>query len=313
MPNLGASRASAHDLELVALAASGERAAFGELVRRHGSAVRTLLRRMGAAAAVGDEASMAGFLMAFERISEFRGEGTFQTWVKGLATRVYIKRLARMGLVDLAQTPRDPPEVARAYSDPLDEALEGLPLSERLCVAACFGAGLSHAEVADALNTSTARVKTCVDGGVGRLMGRLLARSECDKGRVAQPMTDMGFHMDIERRFANAVSMPDAEFFSLRMADRLDRGWGFRQVLIGGLGLIGGLIGGAELLGSGLIGRATALRAQAEALIARLGDLRAVPHQISIRTSTEAEILWMSGLLAIVALALFAIRALRNL
>jgi hypothetical protein len=256
---------------------------------------------------------MAGFLMAFDRISEFRGEGTFQAWVKGLATRFYIKRLGRMGLVDLAQTARHPPEVARAASDTFDEALEGLPLTERLCISACFGAGLSHAEVADALNTSTARVKIFVEGGVGRLRGRLSAQSECEKGPMAQPMTDLAFLMDIERRFSDALPLPDAEFFSLRMADRLDRGWGFRQVLIGGLGLMGGLIGGAELLGSGLIGRATALRAQADALMDRLGDLRAVPHLISIRTSTEAEILWMSGLLAIVALALFAIRALRNL
>ncbi len=38
-----------HDTALAALAAAGGRKAFGELVRRHGSAVRGLLRRMGAA------------------------------------------------------------------------------------------------------------------------------------------------------------------------------------------------------------------------------------------------------------------------
>ena len=38
-----------HDVELAALAAAGDRPAFGELVRRHGSAVRGLLRRMGLA------------------------------------------------------------------------------------------------------------------------------------------------------------------------------------------------------------------------------------------------------------------------
>jgi len=45
------SLASLHDVELSAYAAAGERRAFGELVRRHGSAVRGLLRRMGAQAA----------------------------------------------------------------------------------------------------------------------------------------------------------------------------------------------------------------------------------------------------------------------
>ena len=36
-----------HDVELAQLATTGDRAAFGELARRHGSAVRALLRRMG--------------------------------------------------------------------------------------------------------------------------------------------------------------------------------------------------------------------------------------------------------------------------
>ena len=38
--------ASLHDVELCSHAATGERRAFGELVRRHGSAVRGVLRRM---------------------------------------------------------------------------------------------------------------------------------------------------------------------------------------------------------------------------------------------------------------------------
>ena len=44
-----------HDVELCSFAAAGERRAFGELVRRHASAVRHLLRRMGAQAAEADD------------------------------------------------------------------------------------------------------------------------------------------------------------------------------------------------------------------------------------------------------------------
>ena len=70
--------ASLHDVELCSYAAAGERRAFGELVRRHGSAVRHLLRRMGAQAAESDDVAQDAFLAAFERIAEFRGEGTFE-------------------------------------------------------------------------------------------------------------------------------------------------------------------------------------------------------------------------------------------
>src|SRR3978361_1758849 len=87
--------ASLHDVELCSHAALGERAAFGELVRRHGSAVRGVLRRMGASASGGDDVAQDAFLTAFERIAEFRGEGTFAAWVKKIAARLYLRRLQR--------------------------------------------------------------------------------------------------------------------------------------------------------------------------------------------------------------------------
>ena len=87
--------ANLHDVELCSLAATGERRAFGELVRRHGSAVRGLLRRMGAQAAEADDVAQDAFLTAFERIAEFRGEGTFAAWVKKIAARLYLRRLQR--------------------------------------------------------------------------------------------------------------------------------------------------------------------------------------------------------------------------
>lgn len=66
-------KAGLHDVELAALAAAGDRAAFGELVRRHGPAVRGLLRRMGAEPALADDLAQDAFLAAFEAIAEFRG------------------------------------------------------------------------------------------------------------------------------------------------------------------------------------------------------------------------------------------------
>ena len=56
-----------HDVELAAQAAAGGRREFGELVRRHGSAVRSLLRRMGAQGAEADDVAQDAFLQAFEK------------------------------------------------------------------------------------------------------------------------------------------------------------------------------------------------------------------------------------------------------
>lgn len=169
--------AKLHDVELSALAATGERHAFGELVRRHGSAVRALLRRMGAQASEADDVAQDAFLTAFERIAEFRGEGTFVAWVKRIAARAYLRRLQkerRIGAFAAETVEDDPPPRGDADAAiDLDGALKELGAAERLCVSLCFGAGLSHAEAAEALNLPLGTVKSHVKRGLDKLRTRL--------------------------------------------------------------------------------------------------------------------------------------------
>ena len=170
--------ASLHDVELCSHAAVGERAAFGELVRRHGSAVRGVLRRMGAQATEADDVAQDAFLTAFERIAEFRGEGTFAAWVKKIAARIYLRRLQRerkLGAMT-AEAVEDDPPAGRADADAaidLDGALKALGAAERICVTMCFGAGLSHTEAAEALNLPLGTVKSHVKRGLDKLRARL--------------------------------------------------------------------------------------------------------------------------------------------
>ncbi|HEY3812986.1 MAG TPA: sigma-70 family RNA polymerase sigma factor [Caulobacteraceae bacterium] len=166
-----------HDVELAALAAAGGRKEFGELVRRHGTAVRGVLRRMGADAATADDMAQDAFLQAFERVAEFRGEGTFVAWVKRIAARLYLKRRRKDAQLILEAEPREPqgqaiaPDAAGRID--LDDALKILGPAERLCVSLCYGAGLSHAEVAQALNTPLGTVKSHVKRGLDKLRERM--------------------------------------------------------------------------------------------------------------------------------------------
>ena len=179
MPGLGHTKfASLHDIELCAQSAMGERRAFGELVRRHGSAVRGVLRRMGAQGAEADDVAQDAFLTAFERIAEFRGEGTFAAWVKKIAARLYLRRLQRdrrLGAMT-AEAIEDEADVVHGDADAtidLEEALKVLSATERLCVTMCFGAGLSHTEAAEALNLPLGTVKSHVKRGLEKLRTRL--------------------------------------------------------------------------------------------------------------------------------------------
>ena len=173
--------ASLHDVELCSFAAAGERRAFGELVRRHSSAVRGLLRRMGAATSEADDVAQDAFLTAFERVAEFRGEGTFAGWVKRIAARSYLRRLQKerklavFAAEGLEETAQAPPRGDADASIDLDGALKELGPAERLCVSMCFGAGLSHTEAAEALNLPLGTVKSHVKRGLEKLRARLAA------------------------------------------------------------------------------------------------------------------------------------------
>jgi RNA polymerase sigma-70 factor (ECF subfamily) len=177
MTGSGHSRyASLHDVELCSLAATGERRSFGELVRRHGSAVRGVLRRMGAQGAEADDVAQDAFLTAFERVSEFRGEGTFAGWVKKIAARLYLRRLQRerrLGAMTAEAVEDETPGSDADAAIDLDGALQALNATERICVTMCFGAGLSHSEAAEALNLPLGTVKSHVKRGLEKLRTRL--------------------------------------------------------------------------------------------------------------------------------------------
>lgn len=173
-----------HDVELAASAAAGDRRAYGELVRRHGSAVRGLLRRLGADSATADDLAQDAFMAGFEQVAEFRGEGTFGAWIKKIAARLYLKKVKREARLIFSDTvePVEDAMVRDASGDAasridLDEALKALSRGERLCVSLCYGADWSHGEAAEALNIPIGTVKSHVKRGLDKLRAKL-ARPE---------------------------------------------------------------------------------------------------------------------------------------
>ena len=165
-----------HDVELAALAAAGDRRAFGELVRRHNPGVRGVLMRMGADPSTADDVAQDAFLTAFSRIGEFRGEGTFAGWVKRIAARHYVRGW-RKRHAEILQSEQEEGasagEGAAASRIDLDEALRGLSPAERMCVSLCYGAGFSHAQAAETLNVPLGTVKSHVKRGLDKLRLRL--------------------------------------------------------------------------------------------------------------------------------------------
>jgi RNA polymerase sigma-70 factor (ECF subfamily) len=123
-------RETAEDRILVDAARQGDREAFGRLVDLH---ERAVLR--AAMAALGShedaqEVAQEAFLVAWRRLSGFRGDATFRTWLLTIAWRKALDRRRRRRR--LWQRRADP---SREAADPLTAFPSDAPDPERAVVA----------------------------------------------------------------------------------------------------------------------------------------------------------------------------------
>jgi hypothetical protein len=130
-------------------------------------------------------------------------------------------------------------------------------------------------------------------------------------------MVDRSFEMELDRQFSVSPMLPDSDYFAARVGARLDRGWAFRHLMIGGLGLAGGLIGAGQLLGSGLLSRMQVLANHSNALIntgviTKLPVARGLAELFSAGSGVDGQVLWMSAALAALAVGLFVTRVIRE-
>jgi RNA polymerase sigma-70 factor (ECF subfamily) len=97
------------DLDLVRLAQAGDVDAFGELVERNRRAVfRAALAAVGSATEA-DDVTQEAFVTAWQKLSGFRGESQFRTWLLSITWRKAIDRRKSIGrwLKLAATTARD--------------------------------------------------------------------------------------------------------------------------------------------------------------------------------------------------------------
>ena len=97
----------ASDIELAQRAARGDRAAFGELVRRAAPVVSDLLRRMGAQPALADDLTQDALISGLKSISTYRGEAPFAGWAMRIAARLYLKRFRKDARTEVMDRPLD--------------------------------------------------------------------------------------------------------------------------------------------------------------------------------------------------------------
>ena len=171
------------DADLIARTlALDDRAAFGELVLRHQSAVRNFLRHLTRGdTALADDLAQETFVQAFRGLARFRGDAHFSTWLFGIAHNHW--RNARRGQrapapLDDATQPEFALSAFTATSDlqqDLAAALKRLSADEQLALQLGYQQGLSHDEIAALLDWPLGTVKTRLARGKEKLRHLLAA------------------------------------------------------------------------------------------------------------------------------------------
>jgi RNA polymerase sigma-70 factor, ECF subfamily len=144
----------------VALAAGGDRRAFERIYHENVNRVFSICARMAGDRVVAEELTQDVFVRAWEKLSLFRGESAFSTWLHRLAVNVVLNHRKTQGR-QRARTADDEGDgldsvagrVGPAPGERLDleAAVAGLPPGARRVFTLHDVEGYTHEEIADML------------------------------------------------------------------------------------------------------------------------------------------------------------------
>ena len=152
-----------------------DRNAFAELVRRHQSDVRRLLRRLTSDDARADDLAQETFLRAYQALAQFRGGARFSTWLYRIAYNMYLAQARKAAAPEVQPSPPKDAIAGVIARHDLLRALIELKPEERAALALTYGEEVTHEEAAEILDCPLGTLKTHVSRGKEKLRIRLEA------------------------------------------------------------------------------------------------------------------------------------------
>ncbi|HXW15500.1 MAG TPA: sigma-70 family RNA polymerase sigma factor [Terriglobia bacterium] len=179
---------AASDGQLIARAQRGDEEAFAALFEAHKRRVYSLCLRMTGNTAEAEDLTQEAFLQLYRKISTFRGESAFSTWLHRLAVNVVLMHLRKKGLqqisLDETDTSQDEP-VKRDYGSDdrrltgsvdrigLQKAIADLPPGYRAVFVLHDVEGYEHNEIAEIMKCSVGNSKSQLHKARMKLRERL--------------------------------------------------------------------------------------------------------------------------------------------
>jgi RNA polymerase sigma-70 factor (ECF subfamily) len=158
--------------ELVKKSQLGEKAAFEQLVIRHQDLVFSLAYKLTGNREMANDVAQESFIRAWKAIEKFRGDSTFSTWIYRITVNTawtLRKKAKKHNTLNIDDTyepividEKKDPELIAINSDlssVLVNALDKLPIEQRIIVELKNIEGRSHKEIADYLDISVTAAK----------------------------------------------------------------------------------------------------------------------------------------------------------
>jgi RNA polymerase sigma-70 factor (ECF subfamily) len=179
------------DRQVVDAVLAGDREAFRVLVDRESWAVIGLCRRVLGDPAEAEDAAQDAFTRAYQALASYRGDGPFGAWLRRIALRVAIARVAARQAASSFDDELVDPHLARlsAGDDPearylglesradVLDTIAALPAAQRDVVLLRFFDDLSLQDIAVITDNPIGTVKSRLSRGVTTLRDQLSARS----------------------------------------------------------------------------------------------------------------------------------------
>lgn len=125
-------------------------------------------------------------------------------------------------------------------------------------------------------------------------------------------MADLDFEMKLDRMFNEAPAFADADAFARLLELRLDRGWNLRQIVMGVAGLVVGVIGVFQLIGSRFLFEAGSQAGQqVQAFNGLFREFGRVGETVAM-LPFGGQAIWMAAGLGVMALAFAVTRAVES-
>ena len=158
--------------ELVRKSQFGDKAAFEQLVIRHQKLVFSLAYKLTGNREMANDVAQEAFIRAWKAIEKFRGDSTFSTWIYRITVNTawtLRKKAKKHNTLNIDDTyepividEKKDPELVAINSDlssVLINALDKIPIEQRIIVELKNIEGRSHKEIADYLDISVTAAK----------------------------------------------------------------------------------------------------------------------------------------------------------